>query len=46
LNSFTSNGFAFPSINDNKELVEILDFMSYFSSKGVFTREEEDKKSL
>ena len=32
--------------SDHRELIEILDFMSYFSSKGLLPKEEQEKKSL
>ena len=32
--------------SDHRESIEILDFMSYFSRKGLLPKEEEEKKSL
>jgi len=32
--------------SDHRELIEILDYMSYFSTKGLLARDEEEKKSL
>lgn len=38
--------YPFPSISDHKEMIEMLDYMNYFATKGIFTREEADKKSV
>ncbi len=44
--SFITDGYVFPMPTDHRELVEILDYMSYFSQKGLLSREEEEKKTL
>ena len=44
--SFMSEEYVFPMPTDHRESIEILDYMSYFSAKGLLPKEEEEKKSL
>ncbi len=46
LYSFTKEGYVFPMPSDHRELIEILDYMSYFSNKGLLPKDDEEKKSL
>jgi hypothetical protein len=39
LNFMTPEGYALPIPTDNREYIEILDYMGYFSLKGLLTRE-------
>ena len=41
---FTKEGYIFPMPSDHRELIEILQYMSYFSTKGLLAKEEEEKK--
>jgi hypothetical protein len=43
---FTKQGYIFPMPTDHRDLIEILEYMNYFSTKGLLTKEEEEKKSL
>lgn len=36
----------FPAMSDNKEILELLDYMSYFKSKEAFPSEMLDKKQI
>jgi hypothetical protein len=44
--SYLRDSYVFPTPTDHREIIEILDYMSYFSSKGLLPRDEEEKKSL
>ena len=35
---FMREGYVFPMPSDHRELIEILDYMSYFSTKGLLPR--------
>ena len=44
--SFMSEEYVFPMPTDHRESIEILDYMSYFSAKGLLPKEEEEKKKI
>jgi len=39
--SFMSDDYVFPMPTDHRELIEILDYMSYFSNKGLLPKDDE-----
>lgn len=37
--SYLREGYVFPTPTDHREIIEILDYMSYFSSKGLLPKD-------